>query len=100
MTSPSGPGQGLQPGQQITPQEGFQLLGQGIALVVQTIHGLAQIAAIDQAGNITTTAGQVLPPQPVTIAPPPPEPGLLENPLVLPLLLVGGILLAFYAKGR
>ena len=99
MTSPGGPGQGLQPGQQLTPQEGFQLLGQGIALAVQTVAGIVQIASIDQAGNITTTTGQVLPPQPVIIAPPP-EPGLLENPLVLPLLLVGGILLAFYTRGR
>jgi hypothetical protein len=80
-------------GQQLTPAEILNLIQQGIQIGVQTGVGIATIVAVDQAGNLTTANGQTIPPQPIIIAPPA-ETGLLDNPMLIPLLLVGGVLVA------
>jgi hypothetical protein len=69
----------------------MSLIQQGVAIGVATAQGIATVVAIDAAGNMTTNTGQVLPPQPVILPPPPAESGIsMEMIALFALVLVVG----------
>lgn len=86
--------------QQITPEQAFGFLEQGLSLFFQTLTGIMKIKAIDEQGNFIAENGQTVPGNtPVIVAPPEEEKPAISMEMILLVGVVGLIAVMALRRG-